>query len=114
MKLTISTKLIVGSAASICLLVALSALTYWTVSDLRAMQDRGMVIADQAIDTTEAAGLASELYQVVADAEINQDLTATEKDWAAKTAEAKQDLAKIAGYATNDEQKQRVESAKKA
>ena len=114
MKLTISTKLIIGSAASICLLVALSAVGYWTVSDLRAMQDRGVGIANQAIATTEAAGLAAALYQIIADAEINRDLTATDKDWAAKTAEVKQDLEKIAGYATTDEQKQHVESAKKA
>jgi methyl-accepting chemotaxis protein len=72
-----------GSAVNVALILALSGLALATVSNLRALQDTGAGAAYAAIDATRAAGLGSELYEVVADAEINRDLGATDKAWAA-------------------------------
>ncbi len=46
--------------------------------------------------------LGAEMYQIIADAEINRDLAVTDKDWAAKKIEAQQDIDGLATMADTD------------
>ena len=105
MKLTISAKLLTGSIINILLVLALAGFSFWTIERLRVLQDAGAAAADQAIAATEGASLGAEMYQIIADAEINRDLPVTDKDWAAKKLEAQQDIDNLAAMADTDEEK---------
>src|SRR3954465_13801284 len=96
MKLTLAAKLTGSSVANIALVVLLGSAALWTIDDLRRMQDDGASTYKNAVAVTEAAALGAEMYQIIADAEINRALDVTAKDWAEKKAEAEQDLATIA------------------
>ncbi|MGE3958725.1 MAG: methyl-accepting chemotaxis protein [Vicinamibacterales bacterium] len=67
--------------------------------------------ADNALTVSEAAGLGARLYQVVADAEINLDLEATDTQWASLRKVAEAQLAQVAAIVDTDEERARVASA---
>ena len=114
MKITIAAKLTGGSIANITLILLLAAAALWTIDDMRRMQDDGATSYKNAIGSTEAAALGAEMYQIIADAEINHALDQTAKDWAEKKTEAEQDLAAVAGTATSDAEQAALGAAKTA
>src|ERR1044071_2951957 len=99
MKLAIAAKLTGGSIANIALILLLAGGALWTIDDMRRMQDEGATSYQNAVDATEAAALGAEMYQIIADAEINRALDQTAKDWADKKMEAEQDLAAVGATA---------------
>jgi len=114
MNLTIARKLLGGSTTNIVLLLIVAGLAIKTIDEMRDMQDAGADTFRAAISSTEGAGLGAELYQVIADAEINRQLDQTAKDWAADKQDAEARLEEIAKLATTDEQRANVAAAKSA
>jgi methyl-accepting chemotaxis protein len=114
MKLTIAAKLTGGSIANIALILLLAGAALWTIDDMRDMQDDGAASYKNAVDATEAAALGAEMYQIIADAEINRALDETAKDWADKKTEAEQDLAKVGATANTEAEKAAMAEAKAA
>jgi methyl-accepting chemotaxis protein len=114
MKLTIAAKLTGGSIANIVLILLLAGAAIWTIDDMRRMQDEGAESYKSAVAVTEAAALGAEMYQIIADAEINRALDVTAKDWADKKTEAEQDLATVAASATTDAEQAAMADAKTA
>jgi hypothetical protein len=93
--LTIQARII--SAFAICLVVvaALVTFSYVELSGLRTLQDEGAARAVDAINVQELAGMAHDLYAVVADAELNLDLASSESDWRTVKSESVGDLARL-------------------
>ncbi|MDQ7250067.1 methyl-accepting chemotaxis protein [Dongia sedimenti] len=114
MKLTIAAKLTGGSITNITLILLLAGSALWTIDDMRGMQDEGATSYKNAVEVTEAAALGAEMYQIIADAEINRALDQTAKDWADKKAEAEQDLAAVAATAITEAEKAAMGEAKAA
>jgi methyl-accepting chemotaxis protein len=114
MKLTIAAKLTGGSIANIVLILLLAGAALWTIDDMRRMQDEGATSYQNAVDATEAAALGAEMYQIIADAEINRALDQTAKDWADKKTEAEQDLANVGATANTEAEKAAIAEAKAA
>ncbi|GAB2174607.1 methyl-accepting chemotaxis protein [Dongia sp. agr-C8] len=114
MNLTISAKLSGGSIANIALILLLAGTALWTIDDMRGMQDEGATSYQKAVEATEAAALGAEMYQIIADAEINRALDQTAKDWADKKAEAAQDLARVGATANTEAEKAAMAEAKTA
>jgi methyl-accepting chemotaxis protein len=114
MKITLSTKMIGGSGVNILIILILSGIGLWTVSQLRTLQDVGADAAYGAIDGAQAASIGPALYEVIADAEINRDLAATEKDWSAGKADTEEQLAALDQSADSDEEKGDVADARKS
>jgi methyl-accepting chemotaxis protein len=114
MKLTIAAKLTGGSIANITLILLLAGAALWTIDDMRRLQDEGADSYKSAVQVTEAAALGAEMYQIIADAEINRALDVTAKDWADKKAEAEQDLAAVAATAGTEAEKTAMADAKAA
>ncbi len=104
-------KLGLASGVNICLVIALALLGYLSTSKLLGMQDAGAERAQNAIDVTAATGAGAELYQIIADAVINRDLAATQKDWAAKKETVESELAGIAHLVDTDQEKENLKVA---
>eukprot|EP01042_Synura_sphagnicola_P034292 gene34292-43988_t len=86
MKLSIGHKL---SAASLIFVLAMGGLlvgAWGSLSHLRKLQDGGMDLVRTASAAQALSGQGAALYQVIADAEINHELSATQTDWAAEKA----------------------------
>src|SRR3954471_13027622 len=114
MKMTIAAKLTGGSIANIALVVLLAGAALWTIDDMRRMQDDGATSYRDAIAATEASALGAELYQIIADAEINHALDQTATDWAEKKAEAEKDLGSVAAEADSEAEQAALADAKTA
>ncbi len=114
MKLNIAAKLTGGSITNIVLILLLAGTALWTIDDMRRMQDDGATSYKNAVVVTEAAALGAEMYQIIADAEINRALDVTAKDWADKKTEAEQDLATVAATANTEAEQAAMAEAKAA
>src|SRR5581483_2711251 len=95
MTMTIARKLLGGSSANILLILLLAGLSLWTVGQMRTMQDTGADSFRDAIKATEAASIGAELYEVIADAEINHQLDQTAKDWPDRKVLAEKTLGEV-------------------
>ncbi|MCM5557337.1 methyl-accepting chemotaxis protein [Pleomorphomonas sp. JP5] len=69
------------------LLVFLSLGTWYGLNWIRVTQDDGATIAAEANDAANASALGARLYRIIADTEINRDLDASRRDWAAALAD---------------------------
>jgi methyl-accepting chemotaxis protein len=114
MKLTIAAKLTGGSITNVALILMMAGVALWTIDDMRRMQDDGATSYKDAVAATEAGALGAEMYQIIADAEINRALDVTAKDWADKKTEAEQDLAAVSNTAGTDAEKAAMADAKAA
>lgn len=112
--MTIGGKLGFASAINIALVVALAALSFFTVSQLLDQQDEGAKRAEDAVFVTGASAAGAELYQIIADAVINRDLDATAKDWADKKSAVEGELDEIGRRADSEFEQQSLEAAKGA
>ena len=108
---TIGTRIIVGFLAVGVVAVVLFATFETGIRTLVAEHDTAAAKAQDALIVSDAAGTGSQLYQVIADAEINMDLEQTDKDWAEIRAKADSRLAQIAGLVDTDDERARVQSA---
>ncbi len=114
MKPTLSLKMLGGSLVSIALVLALSGLGLWTVDSLRVLQDGGADSAYDAIDAAKGMGIGPELYEIVADAEINRDLAATEKSWSAAKTEVDRQLTELTQASDSDQERSEVAAARES
>ena len=92
MKLTIGKKLAGGFGACILVLITLVSYNYVKLNELRDLQDEGATRAVEAVRCQEIVGMATAMYQVVADAQINRDLDMTDRLWAEILEELSTDL----------------------
>jgi len=113
-KLTIARKLLGGCALNIIVVLLLAGLALWTIGQMRQDQDAGADAFRSAIKATEASALGAELYEVIADAEINRQLDDTAKNWAAAKQKAEAELAEVTSEATSDEEKATIAKAQSA
>ena len=111
MNLTISKRIYVSSVVSIGLTLAVVGVGYNMVHGLAAAQDAGATAFNNAIDLTKASSAGAEMYQIVADAEINHKLSDTEKDWKEKKEEVAKEIAAIAAESTEPEEKKLADDA---
>lgn len=82
MNLTIKGKLILNIIAAMLAIGSLIAISSFGLSKLAALQDAGVVRADGSVTAHESANIDANLYQVIADAVINRELSDSEKAWA--------------------------------
>jgi methyl-accepting chemotaxis protein len=73
-----------AAAVNVGIMLALAGWGYYSSTQFRELQDAGATSAAKATKLGVAAASGAELYRIIADAEINRDLTATAKDWAEK------------------------------
>ncbi len=86
------------------LLVAMAAGTWIGIEKLRVLQDVGVIAAAQSREATNASQIGARLYRIAADAEINNDLDVSRRNWAeALTAERKL-AAHITAWATRPDE----------
>jgi methyl-accepting chemotaxis protein len=114
MNLTIARKLLAGSTLNIAVVLLLAGLALWTIAEMRRMQDAGADSFRSAITATQASALGAELYEVIADAEINRQLDDTAKNWAAGKKQAEAELADVSGEARTDDAKAAMAAAQAA
>ncbi|MFN7915305.1 MAG: methyl-accepting chemotaxis protein [Vicinamibacterales bacterium] len=81
------------------------------ISTLVAQHREAADRANEALIVSDAATTGAKLYQVVADAEINMDLEATDKQWAEVRRKADEQLAVVAKLVDTDEERKQVASA---
>ena len=98
---TIGRRIVVGFLA-LGVVAAVLAFTYQRgMATLAAEHRIAADKADEALTVAEAANTGGQLYQVIADAEINMDLEGTATEWAQKRPKADATLAglmKLAGW----------------
>jgi methyl-accepting chemotaxis protein len=114
MTLTIARKLLGGSAANVVLLLIVAGLALLTISEMRRTQDEGADAFRAAIKATEASAIGAELYEIIADAEINRQLDDTAKNWGTAKQKAEAQLAEVTAEATSDEEKATIAKAQDA
>jgi methyl-accepting chemotaxis protein len=109
--LRLGAKLIGGFLITAAILLAFIVYIYFQIQTLGVMQDDGASRANEAQTAARAHGDATELYQVIANAELNLDFQTTDKDWATAKQNAEADLAVIRGAADIPEEKAWVKAA---
>jgi len=93
MRISIAAKLAGGFAVAGVVIIGLVVFTYASLVDLRNLQDEGATRANDASEITWHAGMGSRVYQIIADAIINRDLSQTRADWDAIKAEMEEMMA---------------------
>ncbi len=93
--LTIGTRLVVGFLSVITILGGVAGYQLYTMEDLAVLQDEGAVRAEDAMEIKDIASRVDGVYAVIADAVINRDLEATEKDFAEIITTARADISRV-------------------
>src|SRR5260221_4476278 len=96
MALRISRKMPLAAVFNVSLMLALAGWGYYSSTEFRRLQNVGAENARNATKLRVAAASGSELYRIIADAEINRDLAPTAKDWAEKKAQVDVSSQKLA------------------
>jgi methyl-accepting chemotaxis protein len=112
MALSLSRKMTLAAVVNVGLMLALAGWSYYSSTQFRDLQDVGAVSARNATNLSEAAASGAELYRIIADAEINRDLAATAKDWAAKKTEVDTRFQKLSALGPDDLDASQVDSIK--
>jgi methyl-accepting chemotaxis protein len=103
MLFTLKRQLLVAAWITLgCVLLSI-VLAVTSLSRLGTLQDEGAKSYQEATKATEGSGMGAKLYQVIADAVINRDFTATAKRWKEVKDESEADfsyLAKVADPGT--------------
>jgi methyl-accepting chemotaxis protein len=81
------------------------------IHKLRALQDAGATRSVDAVMMQEAAGMGYKTYRIIADAEINRDISSTQKNWEAITQELKDDFAAMEKAVDTDKEKELLKEA---
>jgi methyl-accepting chemotaxis protein len=93
--LKISYKLILSFSIIVFLILNFIAFSYININRLAELHSNSIQRAKDASIATEASTMGYKTYQVVADAQINRNLTSTLKDWDKLMNELKDDFAKV-------------------
>lgn len=99
--------------------IALSALfilvgiSFYSISNLSELQDRGHVRTEDQLAAQEAASLGIQFYQVIADTIINRNVDESRKNMATLVEEARNDLRHLAEKADAASEKQAIEQTRK-
>ncbi|MBB5191657.1 methyl-accepting chemotaxis protein [Silvimonas terrae] len=81
---------------------------------LSHLQDEGVQSFQEAAQVQRAVGMSAALYQVIADAVINHNLAASDKEWADTKAEAQKQLAEVQTLAQSAQAKAAASTAQTA
>ncbi|MFQ3580050.1 MAG: methyl-accepting chemotaxis protein [Bacteroidales bacterium] len=103
--LKIREKLIVSFTILIVLFTLAMVFVLYQLNDLRTLQDESFKRAEDAVVATEASMMGYKLYRVIADAQINRDLSATKKQWREATSECRSDMNILSTIADTDGEK---------
>ncbi|ESQ84645.1 hypothetical protein AEAC466_06230 [Asticcacaulis sp. AC466] len=82
MKFSIGHKLAAASLVFVLAMGAFVAGAWASLSHLRHLQNRGIVLMQTSSAAQALSGQGAALYQIIADAEINHELDQTQTDWA--------------------------------
>ena len=109
---TIGRRIMVGFMA-LGLVAAVLFATFQTgISTLVAEHAISDSKANEALTVSEASNTGFQLYQVIADAEINMDLEQVDQEWGAVHKKAEDRLEELTTLVDTDEQRKNLESAK--
>ncbi len=112
MKLSIGQKLSVGSGVFIVAMTALVAGAYVSLDHLKTLQDRGMDLVKVASTAQTLSSKGSALYEIIADGEINHELSATRTDWAKEKQATEALFGDLSGQVDTAEGKAQLEKAR--
>jgi methyl-accepting chemotaxis protein len=90
--LKISQKIIIILSIVLVAFTGASVYSVIQIQKMRALQDIGAIRSLDAIKMQEGADMPDKVYTVIADAEINRDMKATEANWAAIKKEVEEDF----------------------
>ena len=109
---TIGRRIMVGFMA-LGLVAAVLFATFQTgISTLVAEHAIASSKANEALTVSEASNTGFQLYQVIADAEINMDLDQVDQEWGAVHKRAEDRLTELTALVDTDEQRKNLDSAK--
>ncbi len=114
MKWTIGKKLAGGFSLCISLLVIIVIYNVVELRQLSALQDEGAGRASGAVFATEGIAMQYKLYEVIADAVINQDLKESAKLWSDISREMEEDLKELDRRADTREEHEWIASSASA
>ncbi len=95
-------------------LLLLIGVSWLEMSKLGKLQDEGFSRAEDAVLATSAGYLGAEMYQIVADSVINNNLQESAKDWQAIKERAVKVLADITRVVDTDEERQLAQASVQA
>jgi methyl-accepting chemotaxis protein len=93
-------------------MVAMVVGSWQATEQLGQIQDEGGALYVESRTATAAAGLASRLYQVIADAEINRDMKVSDSEWEKAKKDADGVIAEMSKISRSQEDKQSFYIAK--
>jgi methyl-accepting chemotaxis protein len=114
MKLKIGAKLILGFSAVSAVLVFMIGFSIVQMNKLGRIQDDGAKKSADAIRVTELADESAKIYQIVADAVINRDMTVSMKEWGDKKSEMAEDMKALDDIVDTDEETEWMKSVDRA
>ena len=111
---TIKSKLITNVIFVILTVVAIVGMNFLNLKEITQLQKVGAMRASDAVKAKEASYGGAVLYQVIADAIINRDLTQTEKEWGIRKEQVIKRVEEVLKSADTAEEKAHVEEVKGA
>jgi len=112
--MTIANKTILALAAVLALFLISSAISFTKVSALLKLQDEGVILHKNIEYVQDVSEMGAEMYQVIADAVINRDFSASDIEWKAMLEQTKTELDEVSKIANTDTEKQAVADIRKA
>ncbi len=102
----IGIKLTSGFILVVIIFIAVSSFQLYSISNMSKLQDEGAQRADDAVVVTTLREHINEIYSVIADGIINQNLAETKKDFAAIKADTAQDIATLNKLVDTEKEKE--------
>ena len=112
MKFTIGKQLFAGFGVCLIILAVVVIYNISKLNDLQVFEEEYAVRAADAVVIEEAAGMASKIYLVIAEAIINRNLNESMRFWNEVTEEMDSDLANLAKIVDTPAEKQWLSDAK--
>jgi hypothetical protein len=110
---TIGRRIAAGFVMTTVIAAAVIATFEYGTSQLVLQHEEVRSDSQAALDIVEAAGSAAELYQIVADAQINLNLQETRTTWPAKRKTTEERLASVEPHLRTDDQRAAFATARK-
>ncbi|GGP27141.1 methyl-accepting chemotaxis protein [Silvimonas amylolytica] len=112
--MTLRSRLITMAALMLGVCLVFIANNLYGLHRMARLQDAGVQSFQEAAQVQRAVGMSAALYQVIADAVINHDLAASDKEWADTRAEAQKQLADVQNLAQSPQARQSAQAAQAA
>jgi len=110
----IAIKLIAGFGLLVVIFTGIFLYSIVKLNTLKNLYNEATERSNEAIIATEAAGMAYQFYQTIADGIINRDIESTVQEWEKNKAEWIEDSKYISDIIDTDEEKKLLENATKA